>query len=128
MYLGIDWGDRKIGLAVAEEETRMAFGLQTILNDASLWQNLEKIIQSHSIEKIVIGISKHQIQNDNSQKIKLFAQELENKFGKAIFFTEEMFSTREAQNNLKQAEVKNIGQKDDVESARILLQSYLDFS
>ncbi|MCK4636110.1 MAG: Holliday junction resolvase RuvX [Candidatus Moranbacteria bacterium] len=126
MYLGIDWGEKKIGLAIADEEMRMAFANQVVLNDKNIWKNLAEIIDEYSIEKVVIGLSAHKIQSDNEKKIRFFSEELKNKFDIEIIFTEEMFSTREAQTNLKAQEVKKLDSKDDAEAARILLQSYLD--
>ncbi len=126
MYLGIDWGEKKIGLAIADEEMRMAFANQVILNDKNIWENLSSIIDEYSIEKIVIGLSTNDVQTDNEKKIRLFADELKSKFNVEVFFTEEMFSTREAQTNLRAQDVKKLDSKDDAEAARILLQSYLD--
>jgi putative Holliday junction resolvase len=126
MYLGIDWGEKKIGLAIADEETKLAFAQEIIFNDYDVFNNLEKVINEHSIQKIIIGITQQETQTDNQIKIKAFAQELENRFELFIDFAEEMFSTREAQENLKSQNLKQIDKKDDAESARILLQSYLD--
>lgn len=127
MYLGIDWGEKKIGLAIADEETRLAFADQVVFNDGKVWDNLNKIIDEYSINKIVIGLSNHDVQSDNEKKIKSFTENLKKKFDIEIIFTEEMFSTREAQENLKKQEVKKLDLKDDAEAARVLLQSYLDY-
>lgn len=126
MYLGIDWGEKKIGLAIADDETRLAFADQVVFNDDKFWENLKEIIDEYSVEKIVIGLSTHDVQSDNEKKIKIFAEELKKKFDIEVVFTEEMFSTREAHENLKKQEVKKLDLKDDAEAARVLLQSYLD--
>lgn len=126
MYLGIDWGEKKIGLAIADEETRLAFADQVVFNDEKVWENLNKIIDDYSVNKIIIGLSTHDVQSDNEKKIKAFAENLKKKFDIEIIFTEEMFSTREAHENLKKQEIKKLDLKDDAEAARVLLQSYLD--
>lgn len=126
MYLGIDWGEKKIGLAIADDETRLAFADQVVFNDDKVWENLKEIIDEYLVEKIVIGLSTHDVQSDNEKKIRSFANELKNRFNVKVIFTEEMFSTREAQENLKKQELKNLDSKDDAEAARVLLQSYLD--
>ncbi len=126
MYLGIDWGEKKIGLAMADDETRLAFANQVVLNDKNISKNLAEIIDEYSIERVVIGLSTNDVQSDNEKKIKSFANDLKSRFEVDVVFTEEMFSTREAQTNLKAQEVKKLNSKDDAEAARILLQSYLD--
>lgn len=126
MFLGIDWGERKIGLAMADGETRMAFGREIILNDKNVWQNLARFIQENAVEKVILGLSEHKIQNDNKVKIENFANEFKKRFDLEVIFTEEMFSTREAKMNLNFKEMKKSHKNDDSESARILLQGYLD--
>ena len=126
MYLGIDWGEKKIGLAIADDETRLAFADQVVFNDDRVWENLKGFIDEYSVEKIVIGLSTHDVQSDNENKIRSFADKLKSEFDVKVVFTEEMFSTREAQENLKKQEVKKLDLKDDAEAARVLLQSYLD--
>lgn len=51
-YLGIDWGEKRIGLAVAEPETNLALPLVTV---ASLSEVLE-IIRAEEITALVLGV------------------------------------------------------------------------
>ena len=44
-YLGIDFGKAKIGLAVADSETRIAFSFGVLKNDKNLMKNLKNIIE-----------------------------------------------------------------------------------
>ncbi|XLQ19996.1 MAG: Holliday junction resolvase RuvX [Candidatus Moraniibacteriota bacterium] len=126
MLLGIDWGERKIGLAIAEEEISIASALNTLENDDDIFGGLFDIVKEYEITKIVIGKSSHMSQDDNVKKIEKFADECEKKCKVKIVFEEEMFSTREAHVNLKNAGKKKIDSIDDAESARIILQQYLD--
>lgn len=50
-YLGVDWGEKRIGLALAEEETSLALPFKTAAN----LQELLTIINSEEITDIVIG-------------------------------------------------------------------------
>ena len=105
MLLGLDWGERKIGLAVAEQEIAIASALDVIINDDDFFEKLKKVIIEYDIDKIIIGKSEHISQSDNSQIIDAFAQKCELNTGLEVAFAQEMFSTREAKDNLKKARV-----------------------
>ncbi|HIP50162.1 MAG TPA: Holliday junction resolvase RuvX [Candidatus Pacebacteria bacterium] len=126
MLLGLDWGQRKIGLSIAEEEIAIASTLATLENGDEIFKNLLDIVKEYEITRIVIGKSSHLSQDDNVKKIEKFASECKSKCGVEIAFEEEMFSTREAHETLKKVGKKRIGEQDDAEAARIILQQYLD--
>jgi putative Holliday junction resolvase len=126
MLLGLDWGERKIGLAIAEQEIAIASALGVIINDATFFDKLKEIIIEYDVDKIIIGKSEHISQSDNSQAIEAFAHKCELNTSLDVVFAQEMFSTREAKDNLKKAGKKNLDSIDDAESARIILQQYLD--
>jgi len=56
-YLGIDYGTKRIGLAVSNNEGTLAFPKETITNSQDLVQDILDIIEYESIERIVIGKS-----------------------------------------------------------------------
>jgi len=49
MYLGIDWGHKKIGLAVAQDDPRVAMAHATIDNDRDVFTRLAQIIAASII-------------------------------------------------------------------------------
>lgn len=126
MILGIDWGQRKIGLAIAHEEMGIASVFSVVQNDKCVFDGIKKIVNAHDVTKIVIGKSAHGSQNDNVHKIDDFGVQCEKVCGVPVVYVTEMFTTREAKHNLISAGKKKIDQKDDAEAARIILQQYLD--
>ncbi|MBI1961296.1 MAG: pre-16S rRNA-processing nuclease YqgF [Parcubacteria group bacterium] len=54
-YLGIDYGEAKIGLAKASDSSRVAVPFRTVMNGADLIDQLERIILAEGIEHIVVG-------------------------------------------------------------------------
>lgn len=54
-YLGIDWGESKIGIAFADAETRMAFAVCAVKNDVTLLAKLGKLFSERKIGTVVIG-------------------------------------------------------------------------
>lgn len=126
MILGLDWGKRKIGVAVAPREVPIATAVDILENDEYIFDSLRTIVDEYDVDTIVMGRSEHLTQSDNVKDIDVFAGECRASLGVEVVFAHEMFSTQEAQKNLKEAGKKRIDQKDDAESARIILQQYID--
>jgi putative holliday junction resolvase len=126
MILGIDWGAKKVGLAISHKEVSIAQGIGVVANNSEVFDELSDIIDKYEVDLIVIGRSSHETQKDNTQEIDDFAQKCREILGVNVEFTSEAFSTQEAQKNLIMAGRKKIAQNDDRESARIILQGYLD--
>lgn len=125
-YLGLDYGRSKIGLALADSETRIAFSYATIGNDANMVENLKKIISHEGIDRVILGKLGHA----NGQNVSFEAEEVGEKIAKGcaipVEYQEEMFSTKVAERNLKEKGMKNIKKYDNQEAARVILQGWLD--
>lgn len=126
--LGLDYGKSKIGLAIADEETRMAFAFDTLKNDKEFLKNLKEIVECEGVKTIVIGMTRHEKDDESAKQKTAFSNRLEKEIGVKIVFHEEMFTTKMAQENIKMRGGKNISATDDQEAARIILQSWLDKS
>lgn len=124
--LGVDFGEAKIGLAIADEETKMAFAFDTLKNDKEFLKNLREIVACEHVKTIVIGMTKHAKDDASALEKMKFAKMVENGIGVEVVFQEEMFSTKMAQANIKMRGKKNIAALDDQEAARIILQEWLD--
>jgi putative holliday junction resolvase len=126
--LGIDYGKARIGLAIADSETKIAFVLMTLDNNKEFLPSLKEIVQKNNVGKIVIGVPSY----DNHENIKYdseqFGEILKKEMSIAVEYQNEMFTTKIAQQNLVDKGTKNIKSQDDQEAARIILQSWLDKS
>ena len=120
-YLGVDWGKSKCGLAIADEENLIASSYKQV-SEPDLYQEILFFSRKESIKKIILGfhedLKREKKFRDFLEKIKELNIELE--------LENEKFSTQMAQKNLIKADRKKISQIDDVESARIILQGWLD--
>jgi len=121
-YLGVDWGEKRIGLSLADSENRIATPFKTIKNISEL----VKIILEEDINSVVIGLPKKMstgiIENSNFSKfIKILRTRLVDK-NISLEFMDERLSSVQA-DTLKVKEVKY--ERDSI-SAMIILQSYLD--
>lgn len=126
-YLGVDWGEKKCGTALADKETRLAFAGE-IFFTKNFAKELEALKKKFFIRKIILGISQNYFFSSENQKAILKFKERLETSGEQVFLQEEFFSTRMAQNNFreKRGEGKKAKKEDDAESAKIILQSWLD--
>ena len=116
-FLGIDWGESRCGLSLADKENKIASGLEDI-NRSDLKNKIFDFNKKLPIKGVIIG----EVNNKN------FDQDVEKlkELGLEVFFENEKFSTLLAQRNLMQAGKKKISKNDNIESARIILQTWLD--
>ncbi len=129
-YIGIDWGLNKTGLAVADDELKIA----TVLGEVETNDLIEKIKElqlEYDFSKIVFGNLSQSEQfagkDDNiikEQKNKLLIMIKD--LGVEVILAEEMLSTKMAQQNLLESGRKMVSKKDNGESAKIILQGWLD--
>jgi len=124
--LGIDYGKSKIGLAIADNETRMAFAFDTLPNDKKFLQKLREIVEKENVKTVIMGMVSHEKDTESAGEKMIFAKMIEKEIGMPIVFQDEMFTTKMAQDNIKQRGGRNIAKTDDQEAARIILQSWLD--
>lgn len=120
--LSLDYGEKRVGVAVSDPENRVAFKRETIIyrTQEKLTQELGRICQEEKIEKIVIGlpISLSGKDSDQTKIVRDFAKYVKMKLGQEVVLEDERLTSREA---------KSTGAFDlDQESARLILQTYLD--
>ena len=125
-YLGVDYGKAKVGLAISDSETRIAFCYGVLKNGEKFLQSIFEIIRKEGIKKVVIGIPVHPDAKEAREKIESLGRSIKNLQGVEVEYQNEMFSTKEALINLAEKGGRNIGKNDDSEAARIILQSWLD--
>jgi len=121
-YLGIDFGKKKIGIAIAPEGI-LAVGYSIVYNDKSLIENLANIISSNEIGVIVVGlpISMSGKKSASTDLTLEFIEKIEKIFpNQKIFSYDERMTSQEARKNLPSQKF------DDIEAARIILQGFLD--
>lgn len=121
--LGIDYGDKRIGIAVSDENGKIAFPGKIIpnKNDSQVFDKLEVFIRLENIKKIIIGLplTLSSADSDQTLKTRLFAKRLLNKISLPIEFENEMLTTKIAQAGSNRKTV-------DASAAALILQSYLD--
>ncbi len=119
-YLGVDWGEKRIGLATADEETLLALPLKTV---ATL-EELLAVISEEEIDEIIIGSPKKMSgEAANNPAWQEFVNRLKAKTVKPINFLDERLSSLAA--DALSGEKKDKAERDEI-AATIILQDYLD--
>ncbi len=124
--LGIDFGKAKVGLAMAEMETKIAFAYGELENDSQFFDKLGEIIKKEGIGRIILGELGFEGGNKKSFEIREIGEKINKMLEVEVEYQEEMFTTKMAEANLKEKGEKNIKKSDNAEAARIILQSWLE--
>lgn len=126
--LGIDYGERKIGIALGDTESRIASPWVIIENQGhgEVIKQIKLICEREGVDRVVLGIPKMlrdmSAENDQIRSIRRFADDLR-KENIPVDEENEMLSTAQAQQYMRETGYK--GEDDDV-AAAIMLQTYLD--
>lgn len=122
-FLGIDFGTAKIGLALADSETKIASAYETIENSKNFAEKIREIAEKENIKTIILGKSKLAQKDFDIEEI---GEKIKRELGVAVEYQEEMFTTKSAEKNLIEKGIKGIKAFDNQEAARIILQDWLD--
>lgn len=130
--LGLDIGEKTIGVAVSDPMGWTAQGIKTIRrtgikNDI---KEIIDIVKEYNVEKIVAGLPKNMngTLGPTSEKIMNFCEKLKNKSGMEIIYQDERLTTVAAEKMLIGADVSRKKRKEviDTVAATYILQGYLD--
>ncbi|MBE0461542.1 MAG: Holliday junction resolvase RuvX [Candidatus Aminicenantes bacterium] len=130
--LGIDFGDKHIGLSISDplQLTAQSFGKYTLRGKKKDGKYFQDFVAQYEISEIVIGLPLRMDGTPGSrvEKTKKFANWLENTVGIPIVFWDERLTTKQALNIIRPQKMKSRSRKKikDQVSATIILASYLE--
>lgn len=122
--LAIDYGRKKVGLALATSKIAAPHSVITFSNKKELIERLRKVINEEEVDQIVIGIS----EGEMAAETKKFGEDIKKEFGLDIFYQDETLTTNEAQKLAQQAGIKRKKRRrlEDAYSAALILQAQID--
>jgi putative Holliday junction resolvase len=130
--LGIDFGEKRIGLAISDPEGRLAVPLGTIerTDDRSAARRIAEIARREGVERLVLGepVGLDGRRGTAAERVQRFGQKLAAAAGLPLEMIDESLTSVEAAERLRQAGVdprREPGRVDAV-AAQILLQEALD--
>jgi putative Holliday junction resolvase len=131
-YLGIDFGDRRVGIAISDENKEISFPRDFLEyeNVKTLLASLKAICEHDEVSKIILGlpIMMDGTLGERAQKTQVFFDKLKKTMPRMdITFFDERLSTEFAVKALRGQGMKDKDQKGkrDSASAQIILQNYL---
>ena len=138
-FLGIDYGTKRIGLALSDENGTLAFPKEIVPNDSETFGKIREILKNENVGEIVIGESVDFSGKLNalSARIEEFIMELEEKFNLPVNKQKEFLTSVEARKGGENKKILTQKQshsrlKDkkrghiDASAAALILQRYLD--
>ena len=130
--IGLDIGDKRIGVAISDPLRITAAGLETI-ERKNLRSDIGAVVdmaRRHGAVEIVVGLPKNMdgTIGEQAQKVQAFCRKLARASGLPIVYEDERLSTVSAIRTLTLQGVKTGHNKDlvDRQSAAIILQKFLD--
>ncbi|MFZ5965990.1 MAG: Holliday junction resolvase RuvX [Bacillota bacterium] len=130
--MGLDVGDKTIGIAVSDIMEFISQGVETIrrTNIKADLRRIEELIQENEIGKIVVGLPKNMngTIGPQGEKVLDFVDRLKKRFPIEIILWDERLTTVAAERMLIQADVSRGKRKQviDMVAATYILQGYLD--
>jgi putative pre-16S rRNA nuclease len=132
--VGIDYGLKRIGLAISDENCLIASSLgvvESCKNSQETIQRILKVLQPYEVKKIVVGYPIHMNGNVGflADEVQYFVSLLQSYVSCSIILLDERLSSAQAERALKEGGVsrKKRSQTIDSVSAIIILQSHLGF-
>ena len=131
LFLGLDVGDVRVGVALSDPSALIASPLDTFLRaKGHAEQEVIKLINARAIKTVVVGLPLDEAGNSTKQgeKIKNFCRRLQKRVSVEIVFVDEYCSSIEAESHIKLYKKRKQQGKGVIDqiSASIILQSYLD--
>ena len=127
--IGIDYGGRRIGVAVSQSGV-LASPHSVIENDDAAMDKLAALAEEVEADGFVVGLARRARSQDGERKFHDFAERLRQKTCKSVVLWDETLSTVEASERLRAGGRKTSRVKQDIDmyAAAVILQSYLDRS
>ncbi len=130
--MGLDVGDRTIGVAISDLLGFTAQGITTIIRKSNRedYGKLKELIDEYEVNKVVVGLPKNMngsIGPQGEKTIK-FAEKLKNKFDIDMIYQDERLTTKAAERMLIAGDVRREKRKEVIDkvAATFILQTYLD--
>jgi putative Holliday junction resolvase len=119
--MGIDYGTKRIGIALSDEGGKYAMPKAIIMNSGTLMSEIKKIVDENDVGSVVVGESKNYKGEENivMGQVRIFAKALGDVLQIPIYFHPEILSSAEAERTQGKTPML------DASAAAIILQDYL---
>jgi putative Holliday junction resolvase len=129
--LGIDYGEKRIGIAITDPLMMFAYPLTTLENNSRFWDKFEEIIDEYQIIKIVLGypLKENNEKSSSTLLVEKFKEELIKRTKLSVELFDERYSSDIAKERIIQTVTSRKKRRDkgliDKNAACVILQDYL---
>ena len=127
--IGLDIGEKRIGVAKVDSDTRIAVPVGYLNVDGSEWQQIARLVSLYSTNYFVLGLPRSNEGNETAQSlyVRNFAKTLTEKIpGSKIRFQDESLTSVVAEERLKSRKKSYEKGEIDAEAATIILQDFIE--
>ncbi|MBW3569208.1 Holliday junction resolvase RuvX [Candidatus Parcubacteria bacterium] len=124
-YLGIDFGEARIGLALANSIAKLPSPYCVLPNDAEIFKKIESVISAEKIDKLIVGLPRDMSgrETEQSKAVRRFADDLARHTVKPVVFADESLSSVRAADS--RGYKKSPSKYQDDVAACYILEEYL---
>jgi len=126
-YLAIDYGDKRSGLAIGDDQTRIASPLQVIgvSDQHRLISHIKLVLDQHEVNALVVGLPLNMdgSESEQSRKVKLLAGQLERLLEMPVHLVDERLTSAAADQRMAGSELtyqQKKSRRDALAAAEIL--------
>lgn len=123
--LALDYGTRRIGVAVTDEGRRVALarGVVVAADLSAAFKDIRAIIRQEHVERIIVGLPLKLSGGEGKQAavVREFGEQLQAASGLPVEYVDERFTSHDAARIAAEK-----GTESDAEAARLILQTWLD--
>lgn len=126
-YLALDVGEKRIGVAMAHGDVRIAVPMETVEVDGAEIENIQRIIQNEGVSTIVVGYPRNQAGEATAQTAyaEKFAAKLKDMAPEIVYQDESLTSVLAEQHLAASGKTYTKGDI-DAKAAALILQDYLE--
>lgn len=130
--LGVDYGEKRVGIAITDPLMMFASPLKTIKNDQKFWEEFLLLFDEYKIVKIILGypLKENGEASSSTKLVENFRKELEKKIKIPVEYSDERYSSEIAKQRIIESVPSKKKRRDkglvDKNAAAIILQDYLE--
>lgn len=133
-YMGIDYGSKRVGIALCDPLLTFAYSFKTLINEKNFLKELKSIIEEKNVIKIILGLPSESYHASKllAEKVRKLKKEIEINLPLEVILWDEEFTSVLAEQQVLDSVKSKKKRKDkgliDRNSAAIILQEYLNNS
>lgn len=123
--LGLDIGDRRIGVAILDTDINVPMPLITLNNNRAFVNELKKLVIENKVESLIIGmpINLAGHKGEQAKKVKEVVKKIKKKLNTPVVFEDERLTSQTAQKRLK--DVDYVKADIDAVAAVVILENWM---